>query len=61
MEVADATGDEVHSIAYRATRARALAVLAELSDPPRARRLAAQVIVLDDWATALPLLERLVL
>ncbi|MEV6497624.1 hypothetical protein [Streptomyces prunicolor] len=48
-----------HSIAYRATRARALAVLAELSDPPRARRLAAQVIVLDDWATALPLLERL--
>jgi hypothetical protein len=49
-----------HSIAYRATRARALAVLAELSDPPRARRLAAQVIVLDDWATALPLLERLV-
>ncbi|WP_406119759.1 tetratricopeptide repeat protein [Streptomyces sp. NBC_00989] len=49
-----------HSIAYRATRARALAVLAELSDPPRARRLAAQVMVLDDWATALPLLERLV-
>jgi hypothetical protein len=48
-----------HSIAYRATRARALAVLAELSDPPRARRLAAEVIVLDDWATALPLLERL--
>ncbi|WP_328676141.1 hypothetical protein [Streptomyces sp. NBC_00343] len=26
---------------------------------PRARRLAAQVIVLDDWVTALPLLERL--
>ncbi|MFD4555329.1 hypothetical protein ACFWP5_13590 [Streptomyces sp. NPDC058469] len=47
-----------HSIAYRATRARALTVLAELSDPPRARRLAAQVMVLDDWATALPLLER---
>lgn len=47
-----------HSIAYRATRARALAVLAELSDPPRARRLAVQVMVLDDWPAALPLLER---
>ena len=46
------------SIAYRATRARALVVLAELSDPPRARRLAAQVMVLDDWPAALPLLER---
>ncbi|MFI5879726.1 hypothetical protein [Streptomyces sp. NPDC051554] len=47
-----------HSIAYRATRARALAVLAELSDPPRARRPAVQVMVLDDWPAALPLLER---
>ncbi|WP_329348497.1 hypothetical protein OG226_08650 [Streptomyces sp. NBC_01261] len=47
------------SIAYRATRDRALVALAELSDPDRARRLAAQVIVLDDWVTALPLLERL--
>ncbi|MFI6625209.1 hypothetical protein [Streptomyces sp. NPDC050528] len=47
------------TIAYRATRARALAALAELSDPPRARGLAAQVMVLDDWTTALPLLERL--
>jgi len=47
-----------HSIAYRATRARALTVLAELSDPPRARRLAAQAVVLDDWVAALPLLER---
>ncbi|MEV6543952.1 hypothetical protein [Streptomyces sp. NPDC051665] len=47
------------SIAFRATRDRALVALAELSDPPRARRLAAQVMVLDDWVTALPLLERL--
>lgn len=48
------------SIAYRATRGRALVALAELSDPPRARRLAAQVMVLDGWVAALPLLERLV-
>ena len=47
-----------HSIAYRATRARALAVLAELSDPPRARRLAVQIMVADGWQAALPLLER---
>ncbi|MFI5875236.1 hypothetical protein ACIBAH_22790 [Streptomyces sp. NPDC051445] len=49
-----------HSIAYRSTRARALAALAELSEPPRARRLAAQVLLLDDWVTAMPVLERLV-
>ncbi|WOX14162.1 hypothetical protein [Streptomyces sp. N50] len=47
-----------HSIAYRATRARALAVIAELSDPPRARRLAVQIMVVDGWPAALPLLER---
>ena len=47
------------TIAYRATRARALAALAELSDPSHARRLAAQVVVLDDWATVLPVLERI--
>ncbi|WP_405865749.1 hypothetical protein OG407_42455 [Streptomyces sp. NBC_01515] len=47
------------SIVYRATRDRALVALAELSDPPRARRLAAQVMVLDGWVPALPLLERL--
>lgn len=49
-----------HSIAHRSTRARALAALAELSEPSRARRLAAQVLLLDDWVTAMPVLERFV-
>lgn len=49
-----------HTIAYRATRARALAALAELSESSHARRLAAQVVVLDGWATVLPVLERVV-
>ncbi|MFD7677266.1 hypothetical protein [Streptomyces sp. NPDC060187] len=47
------------SIACRGTRARALAALVELSEPPRARRLAAQVVVLGGWETALPVLERI--
>ncbi|MEU2771373.1 hypothetical protein ABZ646_00225 [Streptomyces sp. NPDC007162] len=49
-----------HSIAHRATRARALAALAEVSEPSRARRLAAQVVVLGGWDAALPVLERIV-
>ncbi|MFF7984714.1 hypothetical protein ACFZDK_37320 [Streptomyces sp. NPDC007901] len=49
-----------HAIAHRAVRARALAALAELSEPPRARRLAAQVVVLDGWEVALPALARIV-
>ncbi|WP_340373839.1 hypothetical protein U5640_00695 [Streptomyces sp. SS7] len=48
------------SIVYRATRARALASLVELSEPFRARRLAAQVLVLDGWAPVLEALERIV-
>ncbi|MFF5302092.1 hypothetical protein ACFY5F_22250 [Streptomyces sp. NPDC013161] len=55
----DRAEDLAHSIAYRATRARALAVIAELSDPPRARRLAVQIMVVDGWQAALPLLERI--
>jgi tetratricopeptide (TPR) repeat protein len=47
------------SIAYRATRVRALAALAELSEPSHACTLAAQVVVLDGWATVLPVLERI--
>ncbi|MHA6761850.1 hypothetical protein [Streptacidiphilus sp. PAMC 29251] len=48
-----------HSIAYRATRARALAALAELSEPSDARQLAVRVLLLDGWAAVLPLLERI--
>lgn len=48
------------SIAYRATRARALAELAELAEPFQARRLAAQAVALDNWRTVLPVLERIV-
>ncbi|GHH84012.1 hypothetical protein GCM10018781_72480 [Kitasatospora indigofera] len=47
------------SVVHRATRARALAGLAELSEPSRARRLAAQVVLLDGWTAALPVLERI--
>lgn len=47
------------SIACRGTRARALAALVELSEPPRARRLAAQVVVLGGWEPVLPVLERI--
>ncbi|MFE2912932.1 hypothetical protein ACFXI0_18925 [Kitasatospora indigofera] len=47
------------SVVHRATRARALAGLAELSEPSCARRLAAQVVLLDGWAAALPVLERI--
>ncbi|MET7827147.1 hypothetical protein ABZT23_21020 [Streptomyces sp. NPDC005386] len=47
------------SIACRGTRARALAALVELSEPPRARRLAAQVVVLSGWEPVLPVLERI--
>jgi hypothetical protein len=50
----------VRSIAYRATRARALAALAEPSEPSHARRLARQAVVLDGWASVLPVLERIV-
>lgn len=49
-----------HSIAYRATRARALAALAEVAEPSRARRLSAQIVLLDGWQAALPVLERIV-
>lgn len=49
------------SIAHRATRARALAALVELSEPSRARRLAAQVVrFAGDWDAVLPVLERIV-
>ncbi|WP_441248512.1 hypothetical protein [Kitasatospora sp. McL0602] len=48
------------SIAHRGTRARALAALVELSEPSRARRLAAQVVVLGGWDPVLPVLERIV-
>ncbi|MET9617505.1 hypothetical protein [Kitasatospora indigofera] len=48
------------SIVHRATRARALASLVELSPPPRARRLAAQAVVLDGWAAVLDVLEPIV-
>ncbi|MET7489302.1 hypothetical protein [Streptomyces sp. NPDC005538] len=53
------------SIAHRATRARALAALVEQPEQPeksgpfRARRLAAQAVVLDGWAPVLPALERI--
>jgi tetratricopeptide (TPR) repeat protein len=47
------------TITDRGARAGALASLAELSEPPGARRLAAQVVVLDGWATALTVLERI--
>ncbi|MFJ9634803.1 hypothetical protein ACIRU8_44655 [Streptomyces sp. NPDC101175] len=47
------------SIAYRATRARALAELAELAEPFEARRLAAQAVALDGWRTVAPVLERI--
>ncbi|MDV9174456.1 hypothetical protein R6V09_30655, partial [Streptomyces sp. W16] len=49
-----------HSIAYRATRARALAALVEVSGPSHARRLAAQAVVLDGWDVVLPVLEPIV-
>ncbi|MEW1777787.1 hypothetical protein [Streptomyces sp. NPDC086777] len=48
------------SIAHRATRARAMAELVPLSEPFRARRLAAQAVLLDGWAPVLESLERLV-
>ncbi|MDQ0313433.1 tetratricopeptide (TPR) repeat protein [Kitasatospora herbaricolor] len=48
------------SIVHRAARARALASLVELSPPPRARRLAAQAVVLDGWAAVLDVLEPIV-
>ncbi|KUN76518.1 hypothetical protein AQJ64_36650 [Streptomyces griseoruber] len=48
------------SIAHRGTRARALAALVELSEPSRACRLAAQVVVLGGWDPVLPVLERIV-
>ncbi len=48
-----------HSITHRATRARALVALAELSEPARARRLAAQVVLVDGWGAAMPVLERI--
>ncbi|WP_159056339.1 hypothetical protein [Streptomyces sp. DSM 15324] len=47
------------SIAYRASRARALVSLVELSEPSRARRLAAQAVALDGWAPVLEALERI--
>ncbi|MFD8722107.1 hypothetical protein ACFV2H_29945 [Streptomyces sp. NPDC059629] len=56
----DAAEALAHSIAYRATRARALAAIVELSELSRARRLAAQIVVLDGWDTVLPVLERIV-
>ncbi|MEV0740024.1 hypothetical protein AB0I51_29745 [Streptomyces sp. NPDC050549] len=49
-----------HSIAHRATRARALTALAEVAEPSRARRLAAQAVVLDGWDAVLPVLEPIV-
>lgn len=57
----DLDGAEIltRSIAYRGTRARALAALVELAEPPRARRLAAQVVVLGGWGPVLPALERI--
>jgi hypothetical protein len=48
------------SIVHRAARARALASLVELSPPPRARRLAAQAVVLGGWAAVLDVLEPIV-
>ncbi|WP_329611686.1 hypothetical protein [Kitasatospora herbaricolor] len=48
------------SIVHRAARARALASLVELSPPPRARRLAAQAVVLNGWAAVLDVLEPIV-
>ncbi|MFE2424114.1 hypothetical protein [Streptomyces hokutonensis] len=53
-------GNLARSIAYRATRARALAELAELSEPFDARRLAAQAVALDNWHIVVPVLERIV-
>ncbi|MFE9450173.1 hypothetical protein [Streptomyces sp. NPDC006739] len=47
------------AITYRATRARALAALVERSAPPLAYRLATQIVLLDGWATALPVLEEI--
>ncbi|WP_143661091.1 hypothetical protein [Streptomyces sp. M41(2017)] len=55
----DAAETLTRSIACRGTRARALAALVELSEPPRARRLAAQVVVLGGWEAVLPVLERI--
>lgn len=47
------------TIAYRATRTRALAALVEVSEPPSARRLAAQVVLLDGSAPVQSSLERI--
>jgi tetratricopeptide (TPR) repeat protein len=48
-----------HSITHPATRARALVALAEFSEPAQARWLAAQVVLVDGWAAAMPVLERI--
>jgi hypothetical protein len=59
-------GALAHSIAHRATRARALAALVvvsallEVCEPSRARGLAAQAVVLDGWDVVLPVLESIV-
>lgn len=56
----DAAETLARSIAYGGTRARALAALVEVSEPSRARRLAAQVVVLGGWDPVLPVLEQIV-
>lgn len=56
----DAAEALAHTIAHCTTRARALAAIVELSEPSRARRLAAQIVVLDGWDTVLSVLERIV-
>ncbi|MGW7824332.1 tetratricopeptide repeat protein [Streptomyces puniciscabiei] len=49
--------DLAHTILHGRTRARALAALVEVSEPARARRLAARAVFLGGWAVVLEDLE----
>ncbi|MFH9354077.1 hypothetical protein [Kitasatospora sp. NPDC017646] len=51
--------DLAHTIPHGRTRARALAALVELSEPARARRLAARAVFLGGWAMVLDDLEEI--
>ncbi|MEU9046980.1 MULTISPECIES: hypothetical protein [unclassified Kitasatospora] len=51
--------DLAHTIRHGRTRARALAALVEVSEPARARRLAARAVFLGGWAMVLEDLEEI--
>ncbi|MFC6599137.1 hypothetical protein [Kitasatospora paranensis] len=51
--------DLADTILHRATRARALAALLEVSEPARARRLAARAVFLGGWPIVLEHLEKI--